>query len=106
MVSYRPISKIDTTLKRVRVNGKNKKKTIEEFPVSIVNNEEGTDTLLLVPVDKIRVTPRRNKENKETELQVENADFYIKCAKVTLEVLGVYRGYLYVCKFQKYTLQR
>lgn len=104
LVSYSPISKIDTTLRRVRVKGRNNKKTVEDFPISIVNNEDGTDTLLLVPIDKIKVTPRRNKETKEIDLNLEKADFYINYTKVTLEVLGMYRGYLYVCKFKKEVL--
>lgn len=100
LVSYRPISKVDTNLRRIRIKGRNSKKTVEDFPVSIVNNEDGTDTLLLVPLDKIKVTPCRNKETKEIELFIEKADFYINYSRVKLEVLGVYRGYMYVCKFE------
>ena len=100
LVSYNPIRKVDTTLRRVRVKGRNNKKTVEDFPVSIVNNEDGTDTLLLVPIDKIKVTPCRNKETKEIYLKLEKADFYINYTKVKLEILGMYRGYLYVCEFE------
>lgn len=104
LVSYNPIRKVDTTLRRVRVKGRNNKKTVEDFPVSIVNNEDSTDTLLLVPIDKIKVTPCRNKETKEIYLKLEKADFYINYTKVKLEILGMYRGYLYVCKFENEVL--
>ena len=103
-IHYRRFSPSDSlsslTILMKRIRHKKTKVTKEEFIVNIVNNEDGTDLLVLIPYDKIRVTTNKNRLTGEIEFTIENADFYIQNRKVVLRVIGCYGDYFYVCRFE------
>lgn len=103
IADYTPIESLDIKLRSV-YKRKNKKK-VADFTVKLVKNELGTDILMLIPQDKIRVTAYKDKKTKKMKFSAEKYDLFINKDKIVLNILGTYRGIYYVCEFQKKNIE-